>query len=175
MNKNNEKNNTKSSAQSVAENGRKTSHPTSENRQNKTKQSFGEILSLWERGHNETKAIENKKNAEDKASKEENKLTVNDLKRLKVQNTLDLHNTILSTAQSLTEEFISESFEKGLRKIKIITGKGLHSEGGEAVIRPTVISYLQRNTKIRDINTHPKAAEGGSGAIIVILKEKKPQ
>ena len=64
---------------------------------------------------------------------------------------------------------MNESREHGLRKISIITGKGLHSQDGIALIREEVMRYLDSCTFICEKSSAPLSS-GGSGAIWVILK-----
>ena len=89
---------------------------------------------------------------------------------MKVQFVLDLHNYTLDEALKQLRTFISESIAFGYRKVRIVTGKGLHSPDGIAVLRPAVISALRSDKRIREIDTNPKPQDGGSGAIVIIFK-----
>jgi DNA-nicking Smr family endonuclease len=40
---------------------------------------------------------------------------------------IDLHGFTLDEANKIVDRFINESYEKGINKIRIVTGKGLHS------------------------------------------------
>lgn len=132
------------------------------------KSSFAEIYEQWTRSHDESSAIDKryKKTASaEKAPKD----SINEIRRMKAQDTLDLHCCTLEDAMVKTRNFLASSKQQGLRKVLIITGKGIHSSGGEAVLRPTIINIAKAHPAVREISV-PKAAEGGSGALIVILK-----
>ena len=87
------------------------------------------------------------------------------------QDELDLHEMRLEDALEATGSFLDRSHSRGLRKVRIITGKGIHSKKGEAVLRPAVIDLCRSHSKVREV-TVPKASEGGSGALSVILKAR---
>lgn len=131
-------------------------------------QSFADIYSKWEQTHDEKAQISKKIKKEEQSEPE---LTFSQVKSINVQDELDLHNVKYEDAIALTGAFIDNSRRKGLRKVRIITGKGIHSPGGKSVIRPAVIQVLESSSSISQIDTNPKAADGGSGAIIVILKK----
>ncbi|MCR4675920.1 MAG: Smr/MutS family protein [Sphaerochaetaceae bacterium] len=132
---------------------------------------FSDIYSQWENIHDEKRAIEESKSFSEPEA--DHSPTISELRRMKVQDCLDLHEKFLEQSLELTEKFIDSSWEKGYRKIRIITGKGIHSPGGEAVLRPSVIKAVKKNRHVREYDLNPPASEGGSGAIILILKENK--
>ena len=82
-----------------------------------------------------------------------------------------IHEMLLDDALAATRSFLDSSYSKGLRKVRIITGKGIHSKNGEAVLRPAVTEVCKNHPKVREV-TVPKAVEGGSGALTVIFKAK---
>ena len=65
--------------------------------------------------------------------------------------------------------FLAECRDNGLRKISIITGKGLHSEDGVGVLRDAVIRVLDESGAVSEKFSAPQSA-GGSGALWIILK-----
>lgn len=132
---------------------------------------FEEIYAKWTEEHNETVQIAERTKSDNQSVQYEP--TINELRKMNVQESLDLHNSLLDNALYQVEIFISQSMKKGLRKVSIVTGKGIHSPNGEAKIRPAVLAKVQQDSRIREIDLHPKAAEGGSGAIILILKKIK--
>lgn len=130
---------------------------------------FKDIYNLWSRIHDENTAI-----IRHKKSFEEEKTvvpTISELRKMNTQAKLDLHNLTLEEALSRANFFIEDCWSNGLRKIKIVTGKGLHSPNGEPVIRPEIINIISRHSKVREYNIKPKASEGGSGVIVIILRE----
>ena len=97
--------------------------------------------------------------------------TINEIRRMNAQDELDLHEMRLDDALKATNEFLELCHSRGMRKVRIVTGKGLHSAKGEAVLRPAVEALCRGHKLVREVSV-PKAAEGGSGALTVILKGK---
>lgn len=58
--------------------------------------------------------------------------------------TLDLHRMTVREASQATDSFIRQSFGRHQR-VRIVTGRGLHSEGGMPKVKPTVQKYLLHN------------------------------
>ena len=81
------------------------------------------------------------------------------------------------------EEFIISSYEQGVHKLKIVTGKGLHSQNEEnpdvskdlSILKYSVPDFITKNKKlinlINDISD-AKIEDGGSGAFYIYLKKK---
>ena len=131
---------------------------------------FKDIYSQWELSHDEEKAIQ-KRMASSKSEASQNKsITINTVRRMNVQDELDLHGVKFEDAVNEATTFIDASAKRGLRKIRIITGKGLHSPGGKSIIRPEIVNAVKNHSAVREADFNPKAKDGGSGAIIVILK-----
>lgn len=87
------------------------------------------------------------------------------------QRALDFHKAGILTRQeikALTERFLERSSEEGLTKILIITGKGLHSQNGEAVIKPIVEKILRHNGHVKTFSWAPRQ-RGGEGAFEIQL------
>ena len=105
------------------------------------------------------------------------------IKSTKLQK-LDLHGCSLSKANKLVKKFILKSFEKGYKKLLIITGKGLRSKVHKNpylseqmnVLKYSVPDFIKKNKKlmgmIYDIS-EAKIEDGGSGAFYVYLKKNK--
>lgn len=91
-------------------------------------------------------------------------------KKFKIQDEIDLHGLIVSEAELSLDKFIKASYKKGLIKVLVIHGKGVHSQG-KAVIKEFVKKYLVNNKLIKSFYTADNA-NGGSGATCVILKNK---
>ncbi len=96
---------------------------------------------------------------------------------------LDLHGYTLDEANKKVESFIIDCFEQKVSKIKIVTGKGLHSQNDKdpyiseklGILKNSVPDFIKSNpslmTKIKSI-ADAKIADGGSGAFYVFLKKK---
>ncbi|MCB9832829.1 MAG: Smr/MutS family protein [Planctomycetes bacterium] len=89
------------------------------------------------------------------------------------QASLDFHGGGPITPQEVkrrTIDFVNDCKERGLHRIAIITGKGLHSKG-RPVVKPQVertLRQLERDEIIR-MFTVERLDAGGDGAILVDL------
>ncbi len=88
-----------------------------------------------------------------------------------VQETLDLHGEIAVDAERKAVEFIQMGSFKGLKTVRIITGKGLHSPGGKAVLPDVVeaqLVVLKRDGVVFDF-AWDRQVKQKSGAVLVYL------
>ena len=134
--------------------------------------SFADIYSQWMQTHDEDKAIS--KRLRDRSQGEGRVASgqaesINAIRQMKAQAVLDLHNYRLEESFVAVRGFLDDCKARGLRKVLVITGKGIHSAGGESVLRPAVSAAIDNHPAVRETFT-PKAVDGGSGAIAVILK-----
>lgn len=84
---------------------------------------------------------------------------------------LDLHGRGTGPAVVAVERFVREQARRGLRTVRIVTGKGLHSEGAP-VVRDAVVDALTAGPiawLVLAVRTAP-AAHGGSGALLVTVR-----
>jgi DNA-nicking Smr family endonuclease len=84
---------------------------------------------------------------------------------------LDYHDRGKLTEQeikSLAQEFIENCVERGVKRILIITGKGLHSAEGP-VVRPLLKWYLHKLPQVLSVET-ARRDRGGDGAFEVELR-----
>ncbi|MCR5885869.1 Smr/MutS family protein [Rhizobacter sp. J219] len=86
-----------------------------------------------------------------------------------IQAQIDLHGLRRDPARVKLNAFIREAVEQGLRCVRVVHGKGLGSPGREPVLKARVRSWLvQKNEVLAFVQARP--AEGGSGALVVLLK-----
>ncbi len=90
-------------------------------------------------------------------------------RRMKPQETLDLHGFSISSAEIELDDFLIRCKKRKIDKVLIIHGKGLHSPDGEAVLREFVRNKLKMATFIGEIG-HPSEKDGGAGATWAIIK-----
>lgn len=90
------------------------------------------------------------------------------LRNMRCEAEIDLHGMTCIEAEEALNIFFDDAKRKGIRKVLIIHGKGIHSEGG-GVLPSFVRAYLEKQ-KIAGETGHPKNADGGSGSTWVILK-----
>ena len=95
--------------------------------------------------------------------------SIAELRRMLPQSTLDLHGETIAEAEAQIRDFLDDCLKAGLRKVSIITGKGLHSEGGVGVLRDFAERVLEESGMVSEKNNAPLRA-GGSGALWIILK-----
>ena len=137
------------------------------------KKNFSSILSDYEKKEvvREKTFEEIMKEKGDTGLKKARVYTLNELRRMDPQATLDLHGEYKAEGEVAIKEFLQSSYDNGLRKISIITGKGLHSEDGQSVLKTLLDEILKSTPYISEYNNAP-LNKGGSGASWIILKEK---
>tara|TARA_B100000965_G_C19387950_1_gene667621 strand:- start:179 stop:595 length:417 start_codon:yes stop_codon:yes gene_type:complete len=97
---------------------------------------------------------------------------------------IDLHGYSLSEANKEIEKFIFDCYDKGVNKIIVVTGKGLHSQNENdpyvskdlGILKYSIPDYIKNNyTLMNIINNFDKASidDGGEGAFYILLKKKK--
>ena len=76
------------------------------------------------------------------------------------ENTLDLHLLHVPEAIKETQAFLSERKKHKNRnkisslKVKIVTGKGMHSVNGKPILKPSISFYLEKeNYCFREVNS----------------------
>lgn len=93
----------------------------------------------------------------------------------KPQDSLDLHNYKGEEARRKTVNYLKNSQFNKLKTVRIITGKGIHSENAKAVVRGVVsetVIALKREGLVMDYEWENKT-EQKSGAIIVYLATRR--
>lgn len=88
-----------------------------------------------------------------------------------LQGELDLHGLRSDQARERLAGFLRESARTGARCVRIVHGKGHGSPGREPVLKAKVKSWLVHRSEVLAF-THARAAEGGHGALIVLLKPR---
>ena len=91
------------------------------------------------------------------------------LNRMEPQDTLDLHGWNGQEALNELDLFLRKCKKRGLKKVLIVHGKGLHSPGGESVLRPLVKKHLEKSSLVRDFG-RASGQSGGSGATWILLR-----
>lgn len=98
------------------------------------------------------------------------------LRRLKrghwvIEDELDLHGLTRDEARERLATFLNECRKRGIRCLRIIHGKGLGSKNKEPVLKQMVRHWLmQRDEVLAYAQARP--ADGGGGAVIVMLKRR---
>ena len=103
--------------------------------------------------------------------------------KLNITKSIDLHGFTLEEANKKVESFLIDCFDQKVSKVKIVTGKGLHSQNDKdpyiskkfGILKNSVPEFIKNNPSLRKIIksiTDAEIVDGGSGALYVFLKKK---
>ena len=94
--------------------------------------------------------------------------------KINVEAQLDLHGLRQDEAHSALNQFLAQSHHTGRRCVLVITGKGALSQGG-GVLKKMVPLWLNErpNRNIILSFNYSTPANGGTGAIVILLKRKR--
>ena len=85
-----------------------------------------------------------------------------------IQREIDLHGLRSEEARLALTTFIRDAHKHGIRCVRVVHGKGLGSPGKTPVLKSKVHSWLvQKNQVMAFVQAKP--AEGGAGALVVLL------
>ena len=121
--------------------------------------------------------------SKDKIPNKDLKITKDKIKK-KIIKKIDLHGFSLENANKVIEEFITQSFEEGVNKIIVITGKGLRSKNDEnpyisknlSILKYSVPEFIKSSINLMKIIKNINEADiedGGKGAFYIYLKNFK--
>ncbi len=91
------------------------------------------------------------------------------LHALKPEARIDLHGLTREEAWDKLNIFVGDCKRRGLRKIMIVHGKGIHSTGSDPVLGPMVRSFIEQDSRL-GTSGHPDRNNGGNGATWVLIK-----
>jgi DNA-nicking Smr family endonuclease len=95
---------------------------------------------------------------------------------------IDLHGFTLKEANKIIEQFINDSYLENIKKLIVVTGKGLHSQNDKdpylskdlSILKYSVPDFIEGNQelmkKILDIKD-ADIKDGGTGAFYIYLKK----
>lgn len=86
-----------------------------------------------------------------------------------IQANLDLHGLISDEARVQVAEFLAGCKKRGIRCVRIVHGKGLGSRNREPILKHKVRNWLMQKDEVIAY-AQARATDGGSGAVIVLLK-----
>ncbi|GGY68712.1 Smr/MutS family protein [Pseudoduganella albidiflava] len=86
-----------------------------------------------------------------------------------VQDELDLHGLRRDDARETLASFLHKAVQRNQRCVCVIHGRGFGSRGGEPVLKSMVHSWLVQTDGVIAF-CQAQAAEGGEGALIVLLR-----
>ena len=107
-----------------------------------------------------------------------------DPKRKISTKTIDLHGYSLENANKTINEYIKDCFSQNIKRLIVITGKGLRSNTQNdpyvskdlSILKNSVPEFIKSNSNLMKLIKEIKIADeekGGSGAFIVYLKNFK--
>lgn len=93
----------------------------------------------------------------------------NHLREMRIEARIDLHGLRQDEAEFKLNSFVSDCQRKGIRKILIVHGKGIHTTGSDPVLGELVRKFIERDKRL-GMSGHPDRNMGGNGATWVIIK-----
>ena len=87
------------------------------------------------------------------------------------QEELDLHGLPARAAETLLREFLRDCRLHGVGCVRIVHGKGLNSPERMPVLKNLVDRVLRHRSDVLAFHS-PPAAQGGSGAVLVLLEKR---
>tara|TARA_Y100000389_G_scaffold71237_1_gene67959 strand:+ start:484 stop:897 length:414 start_codon:yes stop_codon:yes gene_type:complete len=98
-------------------------------------------------------------------------------------NIFDLHGYSLDEANIKINNLINHAYDNDIKKLIIVTGKGLHSENEKnpyvskdlGILKYSVPEYIRSNNQLMSMINEIKEAsieDGGKGAFYIFLKKK---
>ncbi len=108
-------------------------------------------------------------------------LVFSEKKTKKIKN-FDFHGFSLDEANKTINKLIKESYKTGVRKLVIVTGKGIHSDNEKnpysskdlGILKYSIPEYIKNNSELMKLINEIKDADiedGGSGAFYIFLKK----
>jgi DNA-nicking Smr family endonuclease len=93
--------------------------------------------------------------------------------KMHIEATLDLHGITVGEGVQKLRAFLLESHHLGRRRIRVIHGKGLHSDAGAPLREAVVADLLGAVSGLVRAFASACPSDGGEGATIVVLKGVK--
>ena len=130
------------------------------------KKDFGDIFAQWENSP-EGKKAEAQIKKEKESQPQVPRRSIN-YDKIPAGATIDLHGLTVAEAQTQLQNFFIDAHRKGLKKVLIIHGKGIHSKE-EPKLKKAVMDFIEHSSYAGK-HGKPGIAEGGSGAVWVAIK-----
>ncbi len=95
--------------------------------------------------------------------------------QVSIEARIDLHGLTQPEAHAQLLAFLGSAFERGIRSVLVITGKGLRANGKIGILRSSVPRWLNQLPARAWIKAFDYAAnrDGGEGALYVLLRRRK--
>ena len=91
----------------------------------------------------------------------------------KIDGALDTHGLSQREATVAMRRFIHKQHDQGARRVLIVHGKGLHSEGGVGVLQDAMLTVLTEKDTAGRVLAFASAPRrlGATGATVVVLRQ----
>ena len=123
-------------------------------------------MELWLRRYGVVDKDKMAEEAEERTKYQDRNYLIN----MKPEARLDLHGLHQDEALERLDHFVSDCILRGLTKVIIVHGKGIHTTGTDPVLGELVRKFIERDRRC-GMSGHPKTKmEGGTGATWVVLK-----
>ena len=128
----------------------------------------------------DTKDWKNFTSSRDKVPNKDFKLNKKNIEE-NTKRIIDLHGFSLENANKIIEEFINNSYQEGIKKVIVVTGKGTRSKTANnpylsrdlSILKHSVPEFIKSNSslmnKIKQIS-EANIEDGGSGAFYIYFK-----
>ena len=111
-----------------------------------------------------------------------NKDSVVSKKKTEKIKTFDFHGFSLDEANTTIDKLIKESYKNGIKKLVVVTGKGIHSDNEKnpysskdlGILKYSIPEYIKNNSELMKLINEIKDAnieDGGGGAFYIFLKK----
>lgn len=128
---------------------------------------FGDILDKWESSQNGR--VMDKDAAAEKLAAKKIAGRSSYIQKLAPQDTLDLHGLTQEEAWKALNDFVANARRRGLQKLLIIHGKGIHSADSEGVLGSVVRRFIEGDQRLGASGKADKF-HGGNGATWVAVR-----
>ena len=111
-----------------------------------------------------------------------NKDLASSKKRIEKIKNFDFHGFSLDEANKTINKLIKDSYKNGVRKLVVVTGKGIHSDNEKnpytsrdfGILKHSMPEYIKKDPELMKLIIEMKDADiedGGSGAFYIFLKK----
>ncbi len=132
---------------------------------------FSRILDEWERGQSSKQGQGSHGEQDGKDAEPVVRVTRAEMESAHSDAVIDLHGLGRDDAVASLRQFLGGAAADGLRKVLVIHGKGLHSDGGRGVLSDAVREVLSKNRNVAAWG-HAPNKQGGRGASWVWLSAR---
>jgi len=94
--------------------------------------------------------------------------------KVEIQDHLDLHGYRRDDARKTLLDFLNHAQQQSFKLVRIVHGKGYHSDDSQPVLKAMVNKWLQSIPEVLAF-VSSTARDGGTGAVYVLLKKRQAE